>query len=205
MVTLAFLQTRFQNLHQLQWQPEPVEARLILDRPPAAAAVLMPIVDRSTGLHVLLTLRTRHLNDHAGQVSFPGGRREEQDTTFIDTALRETEEEVGLPRERIHVLGCLPEYQTATNFVVTPVVGLVQAPFDLQIDSFEVAEVFEVPLSFLMNPQHHQRREFATHVGQRTCYVMPYESEQTGKCYEIWGATAAMIRNLYHVLSTKEN
>jgi 8-oxo-dGTP pyrophosphatase MutT (NUDIX family) len=204
MVTLAFLKTRFQSLGQLQWQPEPAEARLILDRPPAVAAVLIPIVVRPAGLHVLLTVRTSHLNDHAGQISFPGGRREAKDASLIDTALRETEEEIGLPRKHISVLGCLPEYQTATNFEVTPVVGLVQAPFDLQLDAFEVAEVFEVPLGFLMSPQHHLRREFATHLGQRTCYVMSYALEQTGKCYEIWGATAAMIRNLYHVLSAKE-
>lgn len=205
MVTLEFLQTRFQKLHQLQWKPEPAEVRLNVDRPPAEAAVLMPIVVRDAGLQLLLTQRTPHLHDHAGQISFPGGRRESQDASFVETALRETEEEVGLSRSHIHVLGCLPEYQTATNFLVTPVVGVVYPPFEIEADAFEVAEVFEVPLSFFMNPHHHQQRVFKTRLGQRTCYVMPYESDQTGKSYEIWGATAAMIRNLYHVLSAKEN
>ena len=111
------------------------------------AAVLVPIVLREPEPTVLLTRRTDHLHHHPGQVSFPGGRVEDQDASPIDTALRETEEEISLRRTHVELLGCLPQYQTGTGFDITPVVGLVTPPFDLQLDPFEVAEVFEVPLS----------------------------------------------------------
>jgi 8-oxo-dGTP pyrophosphatase MutT (NUDIX family) len=156
----------------------------------------MPMVVRGDGLTLLLTQRTAHLNDHAGQVSFPGGRVDESDTSAIETALRETEEEVGLHRRHIEVLGTLPDYFTATGFRVTPVVSLVQPPFDLCADPFEVAEIFEVPLTFLMNGMNHQRRAFEMPdgSGRRTFYAMPYER------FFIWGATAGMLRNLFHFL-----
>lgn len=165
-------------------------------RPPVAAAVLVPIVVRDETPGVLLTMRTAHLHDHAGQVSFPGGRVDADDVDAIATALRETEEEVGLARRHVEVLGCLPQYRTGTGFLVTPVVALVHPPFDLVPDEFEVAEIFEVPLGFLMDGMNHERRsaEFPPPTGRRSFYAMPY-----GRHF-IWGATAAMLRNLYHFL-----
>lgn len=161
-----------------------------------AAAVLMPIIVRDGMPGVLLTMRTAHLHDHAGQVSFPGGRVDAGDADAIATALRETEEEVGLARRHVEVLGCLPQYRTGTGFLVTPVVALVHPPFDLVPDEFEVAEIFEVPLGFLMDGMNHERRsaEFPPPTGRRSFYAMPY-----GRHF-IWGATAAMLRNLYHFL-----
>ncbi len=170
------------------------------ERAPAAAAVLVGLVQRDDGLHVLLTRRTEHLRDHAGQISFPGGRSEPEDAHPEATALREAEEEVGLPPDRVELLGRLPDYTTITRFVVTPVVGLIQPPFDLKLDAFEVAEAFEVPLAFLMTPAHHRRHVFSYDGGQRQFLSMPWRrSPQDGE-YFIWGATAAMLRNLYHFL-----
>lgn len=154
------------------------------------AAVLFPIVKRQEQDTVLLTRRTAHLRDHAGQVSFPGGRVEVGDTSPVDTALRETEEEIGLHRRHIDVLGYLPEYRTGTGFSVIPVVALVEPPFDLRPDSFEVAEVFEVPLSFLMDQGNHQRHSVHLRGALRHYFAMPYGG------YFIWGATAGMIRTL---------
>lgn len=154
------------------------------------AAVLFPIVVRDAGHTVMLTQRTAHLRDHAGQISFPGGRVEAEDLSPTHTALRETEEEVGLSRERVEILGFLPEYRTGTGFRVTPVVGLVHPPFDLQPDPFEVAEVFEVPLAFLLDPANHQRHEMHYRGALRQYFAMPYGD------YFIWGATAGMIRSL---------
>lgn len=180
------------------WTPEfVVEPELNADqREPVPAAVLLPMVLRQNQLNLLLTLRTAHLNDHAGQISFPGGRVDAEDTDPVATALRETEEEIGLSRRHIEVIGCLPDYQTGTGFRVTPVAALVHPPFELEADSFEVAEIFEVPMAFLMNGANHQRRSavLPNRPGRRSFYCMPYEQ------YFIWGATAAMLRNLYHFL-----
>jgi 8-oxo-dGTP pyrophosphatase MutT (NUDIX family) len=180
------------------WTPEfVVEPELNADqREPVPAAVLLPMVLRQNQLNLLLTLRTAHLNDHAGQISFPGGRVDAEDTDPVATALRETEEEIGLSRRHIEVIGCLPDYQTGTGFRVTPVAALVHPPFELEADSFEVAEIFEVPMTFLMNGANHQRRSavLPNRPGRRSFYCMPYEQ------YFIWGATAAMLRNLYHFL-----
>jgi len=166
-----------------------------------AAAVLVGLVQRRDGLHVLLTRRTDHLRDHAGQISFPGGRAEPDDGGAVATALREAEEEVGLARDRVEVLGQLPDYTTVTRYVVTPVVALVHPPFELRIDTFEVAEAFEVPLSFLMTPAHHRRHVFHWDEGQHQFLSMPWRAALQGNEYFIWGATAAMLRNLYHFLS----
>jgi 8-oxo-dGTP pyrophosphatase MutT (NUDIX family) len=160
------------------------------DLPLTPAAVLFPIVLRDDGHTVLLTQRTAHLRDHAGQISFPGGRVEEHDASAMDTALRETEEEIGLSRERIEIVGFLPEYRTGTGFRVTPVVALVRPPFDLQPDPFEVAEIFEVPLSFLLDPANHQQHSLHYRGALRNYFAMPYGE------YFIWGATAGMIRSL---------
>jgi 8-oxo-dGTP pyrophosphatase MutT (NUDIX family) len=184
-----------------EWVPEKVEERLlkVRDSNPTPASVLMPLVQRPEGITMLLTQRTAHLNDHAGQVSLPGGRAEPEDATAIDTALRESEEEIGLDRSRIEVLGTLPEHYTGSGYRITPVVGLVHPPFDLRADPFEVAEIFEVPLAFLMDGMNHQRRSVPVPGGgRRSFYAMPYER------FFIWGATAAMLRNLFHFLRAED-
>ncbi|MDD2883866.1 MAG: CoA pyrophosphatase [Dechloromonas sp.] len=154
------------------------------------AAVLFPIVQHPGGQTVLLTQRTAHLRDHAGQISFPGGRVEPEDQSPLATALRETEEEIGLARQHVEVLGYLPEYRTGTGFRVTPVVAAIRPPFELKPDPFEVAEVFEVPLAFLLNPKNHQQHELHYRGALRQYLAMPYGD------YFIWGATAGMIRAL---------
>ena len=174
---------------------EPLAGEFVLedgasDRPLTAAAVLFPIILRECGNTVLLTQRTAHLKDHAGQISFPGGRVEESDQSSLHTALRETEEEVGLSRQHIDPIGYLPEYRTGTGFRVTPVVALVCPPFDLQIDPFEVAEAFEVPLDFLLDPANHQRHSIHYQGALRHYFAIQYGD------YFIWGATAGMIRSL---------
>jgi 8-oxo-dGTP pyrophosphatase MutT (NUDIX family) len=193
------LRARFEA--RVAWEPEPRDVRwLPEDGDPRVAAVLVPIVMRDSGLTVLLTQRADHLNNHAGQISFPGGRREPTDPTAAATALRETQEEVSLAPERVEVLGVLPEYLIATGFRVTPVVGLVRPPFTVRPDTFEVAEIFEVPLSFLMNPAHHEVRVMRWEGGERRFFAMPYPRGQTDGHYFIWGATAFMLRNLYRFL-----
>jgi len=181
------------------WQPEiNTDGRLaLLDEPPRPAAVLVPLVRRNEGLHVLLTQRTAHLHDHAGQVSFPGGRVEQGDASPLETALRETQEEIGLAPHAVEVIGTLPEYLVATGYRVTPVVGMIEGGFTLRLDEFEVEEVFEVPLAFLMDPANHERRTVTAGALTRTFYAMPYHGRRR---YFIWGATAAMLRNFYHFL-----
>lgn len=187
------------------WQLElPGDGGRLSGREPAQAAVLVPLVMREQGLQVLLTRRTAHLRDHAGQISFPGGRVEPFDADPVATALRETEEEIGLDRSRIDVIGRLPEYSTVTAFQVTPVVGLIAPGFDLKLDAFEVEEAFEVPLDFLMTPAHHRRHRFAYEGGERQFLSMPWRREGgllVPQEYFIWGATAAMLRNFYRFLS----
>ncbi len=159
------------------------------------AAVLVPIVRRQGGLSVLFTRRTPHLHDHAGQISFPGGRAEPQDATLEATALRETEEEIGLAADRVELLGRLHEYVTVTGYRVTPVVGLVATPLDLRPDPFEVAEIFEVPLDFLLHPENHLRNSVTYEGRLRRYYAIPYRH------YYIWGATAGMLMNFHRFLS----
>mgnify|MGYP006267586821 CR=1 FL=1 len=197
------LRTRFAN--ELSWQAEITdESRLALAAAGAqsrgkdqltAAAVLVPIVLSNAGLTILLTQRTAHLNDHAGQISFPGGRAEASDADALATALRESEEEIGLSSNLVEHLGNLPDYLTVTGYRVTPVVGLVTPQEVYKPDPFEVADIFEVPLEFLMNPANHQLREWVGPTGKRRFYAMPYEDRF------IWGATAGMLRNLYHFLN----
>jgi 8-oxo-dGTP pyrophosphatase MutT (NUDIX family) len=155
------------------------------------AAVLFPIVLREKAPTVLLTQRTAHLKDHPGQISFPGGRVEESDANAVATALRETEEEIGLARRCVEIVGFLPEYRTGTGFSVTPVVGFVSPPFEVLTDSFEVESVFEVPLAFLLDAANHKRHSMQYRGRLRTFYAMPYGDRF------IWGATAGMIRSLY--------
>ena len=161
------------------------------------ASVLVPIVQRPLELMVLFTRRTAHLKSHSGQISFPGGRAEPHDVSPEATALREAEEEIGLAARHVEVLGKLSDYHTRSDFRVTPVVGLVSPDFELRLDAHEVAEAFEVPLSFLLDPVHHERhwREFQ---GRRvTYYAIPYRD------YYIWGATAGMLVNLYRFLAQR--
>ena len=162
------------------------------------AAVLVPLVVREPELTLMLTRRTDHLHHHPGQISFPGGRVEQGDKDTVDTALRETEEEIGLDRSRVELLGTLPDYLTGTGFCVTPVVGLVHLPFELRLDDFEVAEVFEVPLAHFLDPAHHQRHSQEYQGRVRHFHAMPY-----GQHY-IWGATAGIILSLYHLLTGQE-
>lgn len=186
------------------WQPELAGdggASGFSGRAPAAAAVLLPLVERPSGLQLLLTRRTDHLRHHAGQISLPGGKTEPEDADPVATALREAEEEIGLARAHIEVLGRLPIYTTVTSFQVTPVVALVQAGFDLHLDPGEVAEVFEVPLQFLMTPAHHRRHVFAYDGGQRQFLSMPWSGQAGERDDFIWGATAAILRNFYRFLS----
>jgi 8-oxo-dGTP pyrophosphatase MutT (NUDIX family) len=158
------------------------------------AAVLVPLIDRTEGMSVLLTQRTPHLSAHAGQISFPGGRIEESDADAVEAALRETEEEVGLPRDHVRVIGRLDTYVTGTGFEITPVVGIVKAPFPLAIDPFEVAEAFEVPLSFVADSKNHRRTTRELENRTRVFFVLPFEGRN------IWGATAGMLVNLAEVL-----
>lgn len=192
----GWLRTRFAN--PPEWLPELTDEHLLRQTmtDPTPASVLVPIVLREEGPTLLLTQRTAHLTDHAGQVSFPGGRVEAVDASTIETALRETEEEIGLDRRHVEVIGTLPDYFTGTGYRVTPVVAIVHPPFELRADPFEVAEIFEVPLTFLMDGMNHQRRagEFPNGRGRRTFYAMPYDR------FFIWGATAGMLRNLFHFL-----
>ena len=159
------------------------------------AAVLIPVIARGEGLTVLFTQRTTHLKSHSGQVSFPGGRAERGDASAEFTALREAEEEIGLPPERVEILARLPDYHTRSGFRVTPVIGLVQPPLELMPDPREVEEIFEVPLAFLLDERNQQRRtrEFQ---GQTVgFYVFEYQNRT------IWGATAGMLVNLYKMLA----
>lgn len=194
---LARLQAR---IARGQW---PAEYAIGLGQPDASltpslipAAVLVPLVMRESGVTVLLTQRTAHLNDHAGQVSFPGGRRDDTDPDFVFTALREAEEEVGLAASAIDILGVLPDYYTGTGFRVVPVVGKITPPLNLKLDDFEVAEVFEVPLEYLMT-RGNWRRDSLERGGQiRQFWATDWQG------FHIWGATAGMLVNLMILLET---
>jgi 8-oxo-dGTP pyrophosphatase MutT (NUDIX family) len=159
------------------------------------AAVLVPLVHRDGDIHVLLTQRSSHLRDHPSQISFPGGRVEGSDADLIVTALREAEEEIGLARSRIEVLGMLPEHEMPSGFRISPVVGWIEPPFDLALDPFEVANAFEVPLAHFLDPANHLRRRFSFNGRERYYLAMPYEGRY------IWGATAGMLYSLYRQLA----
>ena len=184
------------------WRPEFTgDGQRLSERPLRHAAVLVPLVRRPEGLAVLLTKRTDHLNDHAGQVSFPGGRTDPGDGDAVATALREAHEEVGLAADEIEVIGVLPTYTTVTAYEVTPVVALLDPPRALALDPFEVAEVFEVPLAYLMDPANHRRHAAEFQGIKRQFISMPWGADASGQPYFVWGATAAMLRNLYGFLA----
>ena len=163
--------------------------------PLTPAAVLVPIVRYADEPRVLLTRRTAHLSQHSGQISFPGGRVEPQDSDVVCCALRETEEEIGLAPRHVEPLGALDLYVTITGFAVTPLVAAVEPGFRLAPDPNEVEEVFEVPLGFLLDPRNHQRQSGVFNGVERFWWAMPYGG------YFIWGATAGMLRNLYQRLA----
>jgi 8-oxo-dGTP pyrophosphatase MutT (NUDIX family) len=162
------------------------------------AAVLVPMVAHAGQVSLLFTQRTPHLAAHAGQISFPGGRVEAGDASREDTALRETEEEIGLARRHVQVLGTLPEYSIPSGFRITPVVGWIAAPFDTRPDPFEVAEIFEAPLAHFLDPSRYQRHEYHFNGRHRHYVAIPYEGRY------IWGATAGMLLSLARMLSARQ-
>ncbi len=161
---------------------------------PTPAAVLVPIVEHDTGLTILLTRRADHLSQHPGQISFPGGRVDPLDRDITSAALRETEEEIGLPRTRIELAGYLPDHLIISGYRVTPVVGFIQPGFDLQLDPAEVAEVFEMPLRHLLDERNHVRRRRHFQGSEVELTDVPFGP------HHIWGATAGMLLTLYRVL-----
>jgi 8-oxo-dGTP pyrophosphatase MutT (NUDIX family) len=147
---------------------------------------------------VLLTERTQHLSSHSGQIAFPGGKADGEDADAVATALREAQEEVGLAPGFVRVLGTMPIYTTGSAYWVTPVVALVDPGFALAPNRHEVADVFEVPLDFLMNPANHRRHRVPWNGVEREWLSMPYQDGAVERF--IWGATAGMLRNLYRYL-----
>ena len=203
-LTPQALRQRFR--HPPIWTPEHSVEKKFSNRQPALAAVLLPLVMREE-LTLLLTERSTNLSTHSGQIAFPGGRTDEADQDAVDTALREAQEEIALPRHHVEVLGTLPTYVTGSAFIITPVVALVKPGFQLRPNPGEVADVFEVPLRFLMNPAHHRRHETEFDGVLRQWLSMPYTdpvgdaaASQSRERY-IWGATAGMLRNFYRFLS----
>ena len=194
--TAQALRTRFAQ--PPQWSPEYMSEKRFTTREPSDAAVLVPIVLREQPT-VLLTVRSAKLSTHSGQVAFPGGKRDPQDVSAEATALREAHEEVGLAPKNVEVLGRLPVYVTGTAFNITPVVALVHPQPSYFPNPGEVADLFEVPLSFLLNPAHHERHAMQWQGVDREWFAMPYQDGEQQRY--IWGATAGMLRNLYRFLA----
>jgi 8-oxo-dGTP pyrophosphatase MutT (NUDIX family) len=167
----------------------PADARVML------AAVLIPLIPRDDDIHVLLTQRSAHLKDHPSQISFPGGRVEGGDQDRVATALREAEEEIGLAREHVTILGCLPDYDMPSGFRISPVIGWIEPPFALRLDPIEVESAFEVPLSYLIDPANHHYRRYEFNGRSRDYLAMPYEGRY------IWGATAGILQRLSQQLA----
>lgn len=180
------------------WTPELRQEPAWSDRAPVPAAVLLPLVLRET-VCVMLTQRSAQLSSHAGQIALPGGRWDAGDTDAVAAALREANEEVGLPPECVEVLGTLPNYRTGSAFDITPVVALVRPDWVVRPNAAEVDAVFEVPLSFLMNPAHHRRHWREAEGLRREWYAMPYQDGPNERF--IWGVTASLLRNFYHLLA----
>ena len=166
----------------------------LLPATPVPAAVLIPIVDHVQRLTVLLTQRAADLKNHAGQISFPGGRIESFDTGPLQAALRETEEEIGLEGRFIDVVGYLPDHLIISGYRVTPVVAFIRPGFELRLDTTEVTDAFEVPLDFVLDPANHKARRRKLGEGEIEVYDIPYGERN------IWGATAGMIMTLYRLL-----
>ena len=187
---------RFLGAHH--WSPEMQSEPLFSNKALVHASVLIPLVERKDGLTVLLTQRTTHLSSHSGQVAFPGGKADPEDRNATATALREAQEEIGLASQFVDVLGEFPVYTTGSAFIITPVVALVRNGFTVSANPHEVADIFEVPLNFLMNPAHHRHHavDWAGH--RREWLSMPYEDGAAERF--IWGATAGILRNFYRFL-----
>lgn len=194
-LTPQALRQRFQS--QPAWSPELRAEHRFSERAPTHASVLIPVMMREE-LMVLLTQRTAHLSSHSGQIAFPGGKADASDADAIATALREAHEEVGLESQFAEVLGTLPHYTTGSAFIVTPVIALISPEARLCANPAEVAHVFEVPLSFLMNPANHRRHRVEWDGANREWFSMPFANSQAE--WFIWGATAGMLRNLYRFL-----
>lgn len=197
-LSLSALQARFRR--QVAWEPELMVEPRFSDRPPAAASVLVGIVEREQPM-VLLTQRTANLSTHSGQIAFPGGRQDPQDRDLTVTALREAHEEIGLAPEFVDVLGTLPIYRTGSAFIVTPVVALLRGDYSFTRNPGEVDDIFEVPLAFLMNPSNHRRHAYEWNGVRREWLSMPYHDGVAERF--IWGATAGMLRNFYRFLAAR--
>ncbi len=183
-----------EDAQEVAYRPEDRNPYVRGDHPLKSAAVLVPLVDRPDGFTVMLTRRTDHLSNHGGQISFPGGRCDPGDPDCIATALRETEEEVGIARKHITVVGELDDYIVGTGYLVRPIVGIVTPPFDMKPHDHEVAEVFETPLDFIMDPANLKRHSRDAEGVKRDHFAIPWGD------YYIWGATAGMLRNLSEIL-----
>ena len=194
-LTVAYISGRFADGHV--WAPEFISEPIFTDRPSVAASVLIPIVLRDQPT-VLLTERTLNLSSHSGQIAFPGGRADDADADPVETALRETQEEVGLSAESFQVVGVLPTYTTGSGYVVSPVVAFIQPDFSVCPNPFEVADVFEVPLEYLMDPANHRHHLVEWAGAHREWLSMPYQNGDKERF--IWGATAGILRNLYRFL-----
>jgi len=166
--------------------------------PARPAAVLLGLLPRPAGVHILLTERTAHLKDHAGQISLPGGRMEPEDLNPAATALREAEEEVGLAPERVDILGSLPAYDTATGFRIHPIIGWVDPPDRFTLCPHEVADLFEVPVTFVLDSSNHRRDWYEREGRRRHFWVLPFERRY------IWGATAGILVNFARLVSDSQ-
>ncbi|HUH60433.1 MAG TPA: CoA pyrophosphatase [Candidimonas sp.] len=201
-VQLDFIRATF--AHPVSWRVEPIFSDSFAAGSPehantTQAAVLFPLVQRNSGVHVLFTRRASHLFDHAGQICFPGGRIEHSDHDAVAAAVRETYEEIGIEAQYIQLLGTHPSFVTSTRFTMKPVVGVIQPGFTVRPDHAEVAEVFEVPLAVLMDPSRHRLHEARLPDGSHRLYF-----SISWQSYFIWGATAALIRNFYHYLAAAQ-
>ena len=202
-LTLAFIEWAFSQ--RIDWQVEPLFANdfnVPLNRHPGvrAAAVLMPLVRRDAGLHLLFTRRSLQLSHHAGQVSFPGGRLEPDDADEVAAALRETHEEIGVDPAFMRIIGQHPSYLTSSRYLMTPIVGVLEPGHQLVPDSSEVAEIFEVPIMALLDPQRHRLHQTTLPDGSQRQFLSIDWAPQV-----IWGATAALLRNLYHYLAAAQH
>jgi len=195
---LNYFSAHRQPSDNYSYNPDYHALELAANRPLKPAAVLVPLVQRDE-LFVLLTKRTVHLRSHSGQISFPGGKLDPNET-LLQAALREAEEEIGLSSDKLTLLGTLPEHCTSTGYRITPVVALVSPDYQLQLNEHEVEEAFEVPLNFLLNPDHYSLETLFWEGKQRLFYQIPFTDPDTGKQRGIWGATAAILFSFYERL-----